>query len=77
VSKHLWERHSLPAKDRAGLNAFVRGLDLPDPNTIASKQDGSEVLKAEDAQTPSFTYLFLMSTEGWDAGTPSHPSLSP
>jgi hypothetical protein len=42
VSKHLWERHSLPAKDRAGLNAFVRGLDLPDPNTIASKQDGSE-----------------------------------
>ena len=34
------------------------------------------LLKAEDAQTPSFTHLFLMSTEGWDAGTPSLPSLS-
>jgi hypothetical protein len=28
-----------------------------------------KVLKAEDAQTPSFTHLFLISTEGWDAGT--------
>jgi hypothetical protein len=36
---------------------------------------GILVLKAEDAQTPSFTYLFLMSTEGWDAGTPSLSSL--
>jgi hypothetical protein len=35
-----------------------------------------KLLKAEDAQTPSFTHLFLMSTEGWDAGTPSLPSLS-
>lgn len=29
VSKHLWENHSTPAKDRAGLNAFVRGLYDP------------------------------------------------
>jgi hypothetical protein len=41
VSKHLWEKHSLPAKDRAGLNAFVRGLDLQDPNTISPCSDGS------------------------------------
>lgn len=34
------------------------------------------MLKAEDAQTPSFTYLFLMCTGGWDAGTPSLSSLS-
>lgn len=34
------------------------------------------LLKAKDAQTPGFTHLFLMSTEGWDAGIPSLPSLS-
>jgi hypothetical protein len=28
VSKHLWGIHSLPAKDRTGLNAFVRSLKL-------------------------------------------------
>lgn len=32
VSKHLWEKHSVPAKDRAGLNGFVRGLELRDPD---------------------------------------------
>lgn len=41
VSKHLWEVHSLPAKDRTGLNAFVRGLKLQDPNTVAPRPDGS------------------------------------
>lgn len=41
VSKHLWEKHSLPAKDRAGLNAFVRGLDLQDPNALPPCADGS------------------------------------
>jgi hypothetical protein len=41
VSKHLWEIHSLPAKDRTGLNAFVRGLKLQDPNKVAPRPDGS------------------------------------
>jgi hypothetical protein len=43
VSKHLWEKHSLPAKDRAGLNAFVRGLELQDPNVLPPSPDGSPV----------------------------------
>jgi len=43
VSKHLWEKHSLPAKDRAGLNAFVRGLELHDPNALPPCPDGSPV----------------------------------
>lgn len=41
VSKHLWEKHSLPAKDRAGLNAFVSGLKLQDPNVVPPCPDGS------------------------------------
>lgn len=41
VSKHLWEKHSLPAKDRAGLNAFVRGLGLQDPNGLSPRPDES------------------------------------
>jgi hypothetical protein len=41
VSKHLWEKHSLPAKDRAGLNAFVRSLELQDPNALPPCPDGS------------------------------------
>ena len=41
VSKHLWEKHSLPAKDRAGLNAFVRGLELQDPNVLPPSPDES------------------------------------
>lgn len=40
VSKHLWEKHRTPAKERAGLNAFVRGLNLPDPNSIPKRPDG-------------------------------------
>jgi hypothetical protein len=40
VSKHLWEKHRIPAKERAGLNAFVRGLDLPDPNSVPKRLDG-------------------------------------
>lgn len=32
VSKYLWEEHCMPAKERAGLDAFVQTLDLPDPN---------------------------------------------
>jgi hypothetical protein len=41
VSKHLWEKHSVPAKDRAGLNAFVGSLKLQDPNSVSSCPDGS------------------------------------
>jgi hypothetical protein len=26
VSDYLWEKHSLPTKDRAGLDAYVRSL---------------------------------------------------
>jgi hypothetical protein len=41
VSKHLWEKHSIPAKDRAGLNDYVRTLGFQDPNTIPTSRDGS------------------------------------
>lgn len=41
VSKHLWEKHLLPARDRAGLNAFIRSLALQDPNTVPKRPDGS------------------------------------
>jgi hypothetical protein len=41
VSKHLWEKHSVPAKDRSGLNALVLELKLPDPNTLPTSQDWS------------------------------------
>lgn len=43
VSKHLWEKHFLPAKERAGLNQFVRNLDLPDPNTLPKRPDGDPI----------------------------------
>jgi len=33
-SRHLWKKYSLPAKDRGGLNAFVRSLELLDPNVL-------------------------------------------
>jgi hypothetical protein len=41
VSKRLWEKHSVPAKDRAGLNAFVGSLELQNPNSVSSCPDGS------------------------------------
>jgi hypothetical protein len=40
VSKHLWEKHCIPAKERAGLYAFVQSLDLPDPNSVTKHSDG-------------------------------------
>jgi hypothetical protein len=43
VSKHLWEKHFLPAKERVGLNLFVRNLDLPDPNTVPKRPDGDPI----------------------------------
>jgi hypothetical protein len=42
VSKHLWEKHSIPAKDSSGLNALVIELKLPDPNTLPRHQDWSQ-----------------------------------
>lgn len=30
----------MPAKERSGLNAFVRGLTLPDPNSVPKRPDG-------------------------------------
>jgi hypothetical protein len=41
VSKHPWEKHSVPAKERSGLNALVLKLKLPDPNTLPTSQDWS------------------------------------
>jgi hypothetical protein len=40
VSKHLWEKHHVPTKERAGLNLFVRNLNLPDPNSVPKRLDG-------------------------------------
>jgi hypothetical protein len=42
VSKHLWEKHFIPAKDHSGLNALVIELKLPDPNTLSKHQDWSQ-----------------------------------
>jgi hypothetical protein len=44
VSKHLWEKHSVPAKERSGLNALVLKLKLPDPNTLPTSQDWSSAV---------------------------------
>jgi hypothetical protein len=33
VSKHLWEKHRMPAKERSGLN-------LPDPNSVLKRPNG-------------------------------------
>lgn len=40
MSKHLWEKHHVPAECRAGLNTFVRSLGLRDPNNLAIRRDG-------------------------------------
>lgn len=40
VSKHLWEKHKVPAEARRGLNPFVRSLQLPDPNKLDLRHDG-------------------------------------
>jgi len=39
VSKHLWKKHCVPAKDRVGLNAFVQSLDFPNPNAVTEQVD--------------------------------------
>ena len=40
VSKHLWEKHQIPAKDREGLNGFVKSLRLPAPDKLDPCSDG-------------------------------------
>jgi hypothetical protein len=40
VSKRLCEKRSLPARERACLNLFVRNLNLPDPNLVPKRLDG-------------------------------------
>ena len=40
VSKHLWEKHTVPTEARDGLNAFIRSLDLPNPNSLDQRGDG-------------------------------------
>ena len=39
VSKHLGERHDIPAKARKGLSAFMKHLSLPDPNQLDLRRD--------------------------------------
>jgi len=80
VSKHLWEVHCLPAKDRTGLNAFVRGLKLQDPNTVPPRpddspphpqlivQDGFTCLQCHYRTTSSdqWCYWIGLLLNGWD-----------
>jgi len=40
VSKHLGDKHEINAKARHGLNAFVKQLQLPDPNKLEPRPDG-------------------------------------
>jgi hypothetical protein len=40
VSKHLGDKHEISAKARHGLNAFVKQLQLPDPNKLEPRPDG-------------------------------------
>lgn len=42
VSKHLGDKHEISAKARHGLNAFVKQLQLPDPNKLEPRPDGCE-----------------------------------
>ena len=41
VTKHLGEKHRVPANARHGLSAFVDSLQLPDPNTLEVRDDGA------------------------------------
>jgi hypothetical protein len=53
ASRHLGAKHSIPAEARRGLAALVRSLDLPDPNTVASRPDGSAPHPHLAVRTPS------------------------
>lgn len=39
VSRHLGERHDVPAKARKGLSAFMKHLSLTDPNQLDRRHD--------------------------------------
>lgn len=41
VTRHLGEKHDVPKAARRGLTAFIRSLDLPDPNKLPLRPDGS------------------------------------
>lgn len=34
VTRHLGEKHNLPAKERRGLTAYIQSLKLPNPNNL-------------------------------------------
>ncbi|KAF2716181.1 hypothetical protein K431DRAFT_279485 [Polychaeton citri CBS 116435] len=40
VSKHICQVHKAPLEQRKGLNAYIKTLDLPDPNQLELLQDG-------------------------------------
>ena len=42
VSKHLGEKHGISLRLRRGLRKYVDSLQLPDPNTVDARPDGSE-----------------------------------
>ncbi|KAH6974883.1 hypothetical protein EDB80DRAFT_595002, partial [Ilyonectria destructans] len=41
VSRHLGENHNVAKSARRGLNSLIRSLDLPEPNTLTLRPDGS------------------------------------
>lgn len=42
VSKHLWEKHTVPAEAREGLSIYIKHLQLPDPNRLPLRPDGHD-----------------------------------
>jgi hypothetical protein len=42
VSKHLAEKHTVPASYRKELVSYVDSLDLPNPNLLGGRRNGSE-----------------------------------
>jgi hypothetical protein len=42
VSKHLAEKHAIPASERKELASYVDSLRLPNPNLLSGRRNGSE-----------------------------------
>jgi len=42
VSRHLAEKHNVPASDRTELVTYIDSLRLPNPNLLNGRNDGSE-----------------------------------
>jgi hypothetical protein len=42
VSRHIADKHDVPACDRRELASYVDTLRLPDPNTLEGRENGSE-----------------------------------